>query len=54
MDPGWSAANVPAGKPWETAAVGRGEWEVREAGLLVPPARQMTSETQEQSLDSAH
>lgn len=53
----WISAGAPLmfllGKLWETAAAGRGEWEVREAGSLVPPARQMTSETQQQNLDAA-
>lgn len=42
------------GKLRETAVVGCDEWEVREAGEFVPPAQQMTSETQQQSLDAAH
>lgn len=54
----WILAGAPLmfllGKLRETAVVGRDEWEVREAGEFVPPAQQMTSETQQQSLDAAH
>lgn len=37
------------GKLWEKAVVGCDEWEVREDGEFIPPAQQMTSESQQQS-----